>query len=123
MKNATLCETMRAWLHTQGNRCAADRRALEADGRQDEAVFARIRQNVYEIFDAVLTAADRTCADEAARRRFFAGKLADISGSWQTAQQKAAAAGEQDKVHIEALKLAAAADIRAALRQMEGKTA
>ena len=88
--------------------------ALAADGRDDEAKFEKIRGNVYDIFKTVLLAGDKAGSAEV-----FWRNLEDIPARWQAAYQQAEAHGDHTAAHIERIKLAAAADIRAAAGQRE----
>ena len=90
--------------------------SLAADQRNDEAVFAKIRMNVYDIFHAVFGAAVKTCGDDDEKvLRFFLTRLQQIPGSWHTALTAARQHNETEKAHIESIKLEAAAGIREAI--------
>lgn len=115
--NAHKRNEMNTWLAWKAAQARQEEKSLSADDRRDEAVFARIRGNVYEIFRSVLTAAEKTCGDDEQIGRFFTEKLDSIPRSWQDALTMANAHNEGDKAHIEALKLAAAEEIRAKLRE------
>ena len=68
----------------QADACKAQAAALTADERCDEAVFEKIRANVYEIFLSVAEAAGKTDAPMA----FFRARLADIPANWEAALEK-----------------------------------
>lgn len=99
--------------------CKSAAAVLSADGREDEAVFEKIRGNVYEIFETVLSAAVKAKGeDEAAVREFFLQKLSQIPQSWQTALTAARAHDDAAKVKTEEVKLSAAEDISAAFAKI-----
>ena len=87
---------------------------LRADSREDEAVFARIRQNVCEIFLSVADAAEKHAADP---DEFFLQKLLQIPAAWKTAGEKAGIHGNSEQAYLEQLKLETAAQIRSLYAQ------
>lgn len=102
-------ETLKQYL-TEGFDESARRFALlRSESREDEAVFERIRGNVFDIFRSVAQAA-QTQADP---RGFFLEKLASIPAAWSASREQALTHGDEEKAHIEAVKLEAAAEIRA----------
>lgn len=93
--------------------CQAAVVALHADNRPDEAVFEKIRMNVYDIFHTVYTAGGKVSGGDAVKHLDFLRKrLEEISGSWQTALEAAQSHGNSEKAHIEQIKLDAVAEIR-----------
>ena len=95
-------------MNEQAEACKARADALTADNRQDEAVFEKIRGNVFEIFTAVLNAA-RKQSDPA---DFFRRQLTAIPANWEAALEKAEAYGDEAKAHTERIKLDAVRAIR-----------
>lgn len=94
--------------------CAAEVKALELDLRRDEAVFARIRLNVYDIFRTVYkTALKQDDADA-----FFLEKLDQIPENWRNSLHLARQHGNEEKAHIEQIKLDTAAQIRSIFHQV-----
>lgn len=104
-------ESLHAFLSTEAAACKARAAALTADDRSDEAVFEKIRANVYEIFASVLTASQKA-ADPAA---FFRARLADIPASWEASLEKARSHGDEARAHTETVKLEVVQAIRARL--------
>ena len=98
--------------------CRAQEQKLAADGREDEAVFAKISGNVYDIFRTVYRAALEHHAEEADQRDFFFRRLEEISGTWKTACEKAHQHGDVKKACIEQVKLEAAAEIEKIIGQL-----
>ena len=101
-------ESLQKFLNEQAEACKARAAALTADNRQDEAVFEKIRGNVFEIFTAVLNAA-RKQSDPV---DFFRRQLTAIPANWEAALEKAEAHGDEAKAHTERIKLDAVRAIR-----------
>lgn len=86
---------------------------LASDDRTDEAVFARVQMNVYDIFRTVFSVALKTAGeDDDQAVQFFMNKLNQIPQSWHTSLSDAERHGDTDKAHIERLKLEAVSQIR-----------
>lgn len=99
--------------------CKERARALSLDDRTDEAVFAKIETNVYEIFNSVFSVAVRTAQeDDQTLVQFFLTRIQQIPLNWQTALENAKQHGETEKVHVEQLKLDAVAAIKAEFEQI-----
>lgn len=99
-------------------KCKERAAALESDHRKDEAVFEKVRENVYDIFRSVWQVAYQQCGeDKAARTQFFQIRLAQIPSSWMQALERAQQHGDEKKALIEKIKLSAIEDITAAFEQ------
>lgn len=86
--------------------CKRRSQLLAEDDRVDEGNFEKVRANVYEIFKAILSAAERVCGrDDSARRVFFLQKAGQIPASWRASYEKARQNGDAEKMHIERIKL------------------
>lgn len=93
--------------------CTSESAALRADSREDEAVFQKIRLNVFDIFRTVAAAGCRLCGEDNGKlREYLLEKLEQISGNWKTAYDAAVQHGDSQKAHIERLKLDTASEIR-----------
>lgn len=101
-------ESLEKFLNKQAEACKARAAALTADNRQDEAVFEKIRGNVFEIFTAVLNAARKQPEPMA----FFRRQLTAIPSNWEAALEKAENHGDEAKAHTERIKLDAVRVIR-----------
>ncbi len=81
---------------------------LEADSRKDDAIFARIRTNIYDVCRTVsLALTDRPGAGSDAVR----AQLDRFRTEWRTALEKAKQHDEFRAVAVEETKLAALEDI------------
>ena len=101
-------ESLQKFLNEQAEACKARAAALTTDNRQDEAVFEKIRSNVFEIFTAVLNAAQK----QSNPADFFRRQLTAIPANWEAALEKAEAHGDEAKAHTERVKLDAVRAIR-----------
>lgn len=92
--------------------CAHRQQELEADQRADEAVFEKIKANVYDIFRTILDVALKSSrGDEAEAARFFRQKLKQLPAAWAAAQDKARQHGDAVLLRLEEVKLDTAAEI------------
>lgn len=101
------------YFEEQISQCEQQSKALLSDGRADEAAFAKVRGNIFDIFRTVLSAAVTHCngsSDEV--RRFFALRLEQIPASWALTYDKAKEHHDTAKMHTEQIKLDAIAEIR-----------
>lgn len=104
-------ESLQTYLTEAAAACKTRAAALTADDRCDEAIFEKIRANVFEIFLAVLNAARKQPEPMA----FFRRQLDAIPANWEAALEKARAHGDDAKAHTEAVKLEVVRSIRAHL--------
>ena len=93
------------WCDEHTHNCMAQKAALQADGRFDEASFMQIRANVFGIFRSVYTALKGDTSQLLAR-------LTSIPAAWEAALQEAERHGDDARAHIERIKLETAASIR-----------
>lgn len=84
--------------------CQEKQRSLLADHRQDEARFEQIRINVYGVFSAVY----KTLKDQP---EALEKKLREIPAAWEASLRLAQEHGDEEKAHIERIKLETAAQI------------
>lgn len=94
---------------------------LQADDRKDDAVFEKIRANVFGIFKQVLSVATKQCASKPDETySFFMTRLDAIPSSWETVYNKAQEHGNAADIQIEKLKLDAVCDIRNSVGKIWG---
>ena len=101
-------DSLQTYLTDQAALYKARAAALTADDRRDEAVFEKIRANVFEIFLSVWNTARKQPEPMA----FFRRQLAAIPANWEAALEKAKAHGDEARAHTELLKLEAVRAIR-----------
>ena len=92
------------WCAGRSAECQARHKALLADHRRDEARFEQIRMNVYGVFSAVC----KTLKDQP---QALEKKLRDIPAAWESSLRLALEHGDEEKAHIERIKLETAAQI------------
>lgn len=115
----TKLNQMNSFFEAKRRECTEAKAKLSADGRGDEAVFEKIKGNVYEIFETVLSAAVKAKGEnETAVREFFLQKLSQIPQGWQAALTAARTHGDAEREKTEEIKLAAVEDISAAFTKL-----
>lgn len=86
---------------------------LTSDDRADEAVFAKVQMNVYDIFNTIFSVVVKTSGqDDQKIVQFFLTRIQQILQSWRTALANAEQHGETEKAHIERIKLDVVAEIQ-----------
>lgn len=111
-------EAMNAYFARQIAACKQKEQALRQDERRDEAVFEKIRANVYDIFYTTLAATVRICREnEAEIEPLFRQKLKILPTAWERAREAAAQHGDDARVQLEDIKLEVVQQIRAQLAQ------
>ena len=93
-------------------RCKEQAALCARDGREDEAVFEKIKLNVYDIF--------KTVFNTLGEGEKFTQKLREIPAAGQLSLEKASAHGDDAKVHIESIKLEAAQKIEDKFKEIWG---
>ncbi|MGF7142885.1 hypothetical protein HNQ56_001307 [Anaerotaenia torta] len=103
--------------------CSRQRNALLDDGRKDEAVFEKIRANVYDIFKSVFTVALKSAKgtnDPEAVQKFYLQKMEELPSAWRDSYKKAEQFGDVEKLHIESIKLETLEEIRSSMKEIWG---
>ena len=96
------------YLSTQINEGNAEIARLEADSRVDDAAFAKVRTNIYDVCKTVcLALVDRPGFGINAVQARFEG----FKSSWGTALEKAREHGDARAIAVEETKLAALDDV------------
>lgn len=86
---------------------------LTSDDRADEAVFAKVQTNVYDIFNTIFSVAVKTSGqDDQKVVQSFLTRIQQIPQSWHTALANAEKHAETEKAHIERIKLDVVAEIQ-----------
>lgn len=102
----------RSFLTGQKTTLASSIQKLEAEGRQDEANLDKIRLNIVNVFDTLLSADESFCrGDHAAFLRRYEERFTSIPAAWQSNLEKAIAHGDASVQMIEEVKLQTANDI------------
>ena len=107
-------EKFTAYLEAAIARCTEQEKALIADERKDEAVFEKIRANVYNIFCSIFGVAVQICGEDAEKiRAFILQRIDHIPVSWRASYEAAKQHDDTAKMQIEEIKLAVVQEIRA----------
>lgn len=115
------CNQTHQYFQAAKQECQSQIAALQADHRADEAVFMKIRLNVFEIFHSVFSVAENTEQEEASKlTAFFRMRLDNIPRSWETALEKAKQHENTEAIFIENIKLDTVTQIRVAFYQIWG---
>lgn len=105
-------QQLNAYFSEQIGQCEQRQRALQADQREDEAVFQKIRANVYDIFCTMLTVAIKNSRGDAAETaHFFRQKWEQLSAAWSAARDRAEQHNDPVQLRLEEVKLDTAAEI------------
>ena len=106
-----------AYLESRISEGKAEIAALEAEGRKDDANFARVRTNIYDVCRTVSQAlADRPGAGTGAVR----AQLERFRAGWSAALEKAKQHEDVQAAAVEETKLAALKDITAHFPEVTG---
>lgn len=106
-------ERMNRYFEEKISLCEEQRKRLVAEERGDEAVFEKIRANVYDIFRTVFSVAVQTCKEDGeALKCFFDKRLEQIPTSWVAAYEKAKQHDHTVNMQIEKIKLDTIDEIR-----------
>ena len=104
---------MNKWFDEKIAACRQRDRELTADDRQDEAVFEKVKGNIYDNYRTMLGAGVRIGrGDPAAVKQFFIGWTETIPASWKAAYEKAKEHDDLARMQIEQVKLDVVHEIR-----------
>ena len=94
---------------------------LVADGRADEARPYRAAYNIYDVFAALITAAEKTSGGDESRFAGEFGKLAErVPAGWRQSLAEATKHDNAEKIMIEEAKLKVADEIIAKVGSLFG---
>lgn len=104
---------VKAYFESKISYYKADAIFLASDNRLDEAVFAKVQMNVYDIFNTLFSAAIKSYGSDTDNvRDFFLKKMEEIPENWLVSLQRAEQYGDAKKAYIEQKKLDAAIQIK-----------
>lgn len=107
------CDRLYSYFEENIGKCVRMQQELSANQRNDEAVFARVQMNVFDIFKTVFAVANKKFGCEKEIVDFFLSKLDTMPSGWQESMQKAENTGDIKTAHIEKIKIETAENIRA----------
>ena len=105
------------YLNAQIEACKAEIAALEAAGRQDDAVFAKVRLNIYDVCKTVTGVHLKPTGGGVSA---ITAMLERFRTQWGEALQKAKDHGDAKNIAVEETKLAALADVIARFTEAAG---
>ena len=92
--------------------CGQRNKELLADDRTDEAMFEKVKANIYDIFRTVLSVAVKNCGEEEAVKSFFIRRTEVIPSGWAESYEKAKQHNDAVKMQIEQIKLDTITEIK-----------
>lgn len=105
-------------LEAEAARLSREAAALRAEGREDEASFARIRANIHDICRTIYEVCGRTAPGEGLRAAYLK-QLDRLAVEWSAARTRALEHDDRCKAAIEDIKLETLAKDRIAYLEGE----
>ena len=106
---------MNNWFEEKIAACGRRNAELQADDRTDEAIFEKVKANIYDAMRTWLTVAVRVIGkgDEKAVKDFFIARVEQIPASWAAAYEKAKEHNDIARMQTEQVKLNVVREVRA----------
>ena len=106
---------MNNWFEEKIAACGSRNAELQADDRTDEAIFEKVKANIYDAMRTWLTVAVRVIGkgDEKAVKDFFIARVEQIPASWAAAYEKAKEHNDVARMQTEQVKLDVVREVRA----------
>ncbi len=106
---------MNNWFEEKIAACGRRNAELQADDRTDEAIFEKVKANIYDAMRTWLTVAVRVIGkgDEKAVKDFFIARVEQIPASWAAAYEKAKEHNDIARMQTEQVKLDVVREVRA----------
>ena len=110
---------LNCWFEEKIALCGKHNQELNEDGRSDEAVFEKIKANIYDVFRTVLSVAVKTGnGDPDAVKDFFSRRAEQIPAGWAVALEKAGEHNDTVRMRTEQIKLDTVYEIREAFAKI-----
>lgn len=105
---------MNNWFEEKIAACSRRNAELQADDRTDEAIFEKVKANIYDAMRTWLTVAVRVIGkgDEKAVKDFFIARVEQIPASWAAAYEKAKEHNDIARMQTEQVKLDVVREVR-----------
>ena len=104
---------LNSWFDERIALCGQRNQELNMDGRTDEAVFEKVKANIYDVFRTVLSVAVKTGSGNAdAVKTFFVQRTEQIPAGWAAALEKAREHDDTVRMQTEQIKLDTVQEIR-----------
>ena len=110
---------LNSWFEEKIALCGKRNQELNGDGRTDEAIFEKIKANIYDVFRTVLSVAVKTGKEDAdAVKTFFVQRVEQIPAGWAVALEKAREHNDTVRMQTEQIKLDTVQEIREKFSKM-----
>ena len=107
------------WFDEKIALCSQRNQELNGDGRADEAIFEKVKSNIYDVFRTVFSVAVRTGSGNAdAVKTFFVQRAEQIPAGWAAALEKAREHDDTVRMQTEQIKLDTVQEIREAFARI-----
>ena len=104
---------LNSWFEEKIAQCGRRNQELNEDGRADEAIFEKVKANIYDVFRTVFSVAVQTGnGDEDAVKSFFVQRAEQIPAGWAAALEKAREHNDIARMQTEQIKLDTIHEIR-----------
>ena len=104
---------LNSWFEEKIAQCSKHNQELNEDGRTDEAIFEKVKANIYDVFRTVFSVAVKTGkGDAGAVKTFFIERAEQIPASWAAALEKAKEHNDTVRMQTEQIKLDTVQEIR-----------
>ena len=104
---------LNSWFEEKIAQCGRRNQELNEDGRADEAIFEKVKANIYDVFRTVLSVAVKTGnGNPDAVQTFFVQRAEQIPAAWATALEKAKEHNDTVRMRTEQIKLDTVHEIR-----------
>ncbi len=104
---------MNSWFEEKIALCGKRNQKLNEDERTDEAIFEKVKANIYNVFRTVLSVAVKTGKEDAdAIKTFFVQRAEQIPAGWTAALEKAKEHNDTLRMQTEQVKLDTIYEIR-----------
>lgn len=104
---------LNSWFEEKIALCGKHNQELNEDGRSDEAIFEKVKANIYDVFRTVLSVAKKTGNGDAdAVKSFFTQRAEQIPAGWAAALEKAKEHSDTVRMRTEQIKLDTVHEIR-----------
>ena len=107
------------WFDEKIALCVKRNQELNGDGRADEAIFEKVKSNIYDVFRTVFSVAVRTGSGNADEvKAFFVQRAEQIPAGWAAALEKAREHDDTVRMQTEQIKLDTVQEIREAFARI-----
>ena len=104
---------LNSWFEEKIAQCSKHNQELNEDGRTDEAIFEKVKVNIYDVFRTVFSVAVKTGGGDADTvHAFFVKRAEQIPAGWAAALEKAREHDDTVRMQTEQVKLDTIQEIR-----------